>query len=187
MRTLVTTLDRRVARGRAYDARMHAAENPIVPEGAKLELLFTRTAKTQRRADRRSGRGARRQHLFHRHAVWRRPGMILRFDPATRKVTVFTDDSGKANGLTCDANGDLVACEGADDGGRRVSRWDIKTGKSQTIADSIRASGSTRPTTCASTPRGASISPIRATWATSRASSSIGPSIASIPTARWSK
>ena len=73
------------------------------------------------------------------------PGMILRFDPTSGKTSVFTADSGKANGLTCDANGDLVACEGADYGGRRVSRWNIKTGKSQTIADRYQGKQFTAP------------------------------------------
>ena len=34
-----------------------------------------------------------------------------------------------------DARGNLIACEGSDGGGRRVSRWDVKTGKRETIAD----------------------------------------------------
>ena len=55
--------------------------------------------------------------------------MILRFDPKTKKTTVFTDDSGKSNGLMFDARGNLIACEGSDGGGRCVSRWDVKTGK----------------------------------------------------------
>jgi gluconolactonase len=34
-----------------------------------------------------------------------------------------------------DAGGGLIACEGSDDGGRRVSRWDVKTGERTTLAD----------------------------------------------------
>ncbi|MEK6238721.1 MAG: SMP-30/gluconolactonase/LRE family protein, partial [Planctomycetales bacterium] len=62
-------------------------------------------------------------------------GMILRFDPKTKKTTVFAADSGKSNGLIFDAEGFLLACEGADHGGRRVSRWNVKTGKSTTVVD----------------------------------------------------
>ena len=62
-------------------------------------------------------------------------GMILRFDPKTRKTTVFTSDSGKSNGLTFDLDGHLVAAEGSDYGGRRVSRWNVKTGQRTTVAD----------------------------------------------------
>ena len=80
MRTFVTTLIVAALLTVASKSRMIAAENPIVPEGAKLELLFTRTAKLKRRTDRRSGRRARRQHLFHRHALRARAG----HDPALR-------------------------------------------------------------------------------------------------------
>ena len=45
-------------------------------------------------------------------------GMILRFDPVTRKTTVFTHNSGKSNGLAFDLEGNLLSCEGADGGGR---------------------------------------------------------------------
>jgi gluconolactonase len=112
-----------------------AAENPIVPDGAKLELLFTRTAKLTGGLTEGPAVAPDGSIYFTDMPFGSDPGMILRFDPATRKTTVFTADSGKANGLTCNADGELVACEGADYGGRRVSRWNIKTGKRQTIAD----------------------------------------------------
>ena len=135
MRSLITTLIVATLFIAAFSARMRAAENPIVPEGAKLELLFTRTAKLNGGLTEGPAVAPDGSIYFTDMPFGPDPGMILRFDPGTRKVTVFTADSGKANGLTCDANGDLVACEGADQGGRRVSRWNIKTGKSETIAD----------------------------------------------------
>ena len=135
MRSLVTTLIVITLLSAAYSARMTAAENPIVPEGAKLELLFTRTAKLSGGLTEGPAVAPDGSIYFTDMPFGPDDGMILRFDPATRKATVFTDKSGKANGLTCDANGDLVACEGADYGGRRVARWNIKTGKSQTVAD----------------------------------------------------
>ncbi len=135
MRTLVTTLIVVAILAVAYGSRMRAAENPIVPEGARLELLFTRTAKISGGLTEGPAVAPDGGIYFTDMPFGADPGMILRFDPQTRKVTVFTADSGKANGLTCDAKGDLVACEGADAGGRRVSRWNIKTGKSETIAD----------------------------------------------------
>src|SRR5271165_514971 len=61
--------------------------------------------------------------------------MILRFDPKTKKTTVFADDSKKSNGLKFDARGFLIACEGADEGGQCVSRYDVKSGKRTVIAD----------------------------------------------------
>src|SRR5262249_14440794 len=62
-------------------------------------------------------------------------GMILRFDPKTKKTTVFTDDSYKSNGLKFDAKGNLIACEGSDVGGQAVVSWNIKTKKRTVIAD----------------------------------------------------
>ncbi|HEV3024652.1 MAG TPA: SMP-30/gluconolactonase/LRE family protein, partial [Pirellulales bacterium] len=62
-------------------------------------------------------------------------GLIVRFDPATMKCSIFTDDSHQANGLMFDAQGRLVACEGSDHGGQCVSRWDVKTGKREVVAD----------------------------------------------------
>jgi gluconolactonase len=60
------------------------------------------------------------------------------FDPKTKKTTVFTDDSGKSNGLQFDYQGHLLACEGSDGGGRRVSRWNIETRERTTVADSYQ-------------------------------------------------
>ena len=62
-------------------------------------------------------------------------GKILRFDPKTRQTSVFASKSAKANGLMFDADGHLVACEGADNGGRRVSRWNLETRDCATLAD----------------------------------------------------
>lgn len=60
---------------------------------------------------------------------------ILRFDPATRRVTLFRDPSGRANGLIFDAKGRLIAAEGANTGGsRRVSITELD-GTVRTLAD----------------------------------------------------
>jgi gluconolactonase len=61
--------------------------------------------------------------------------MILRFDPKSMKTTVFSEDSFKSNGLKFDADGHLVACEGSDEGGQAVVRWDVKTKKRTVLAD----------------------------------------------------
>jgi gluconolactonase len=64
-----------------------------------------------------------------------RGNRILRFTPG-QAWTVFRHPSGRANGLVFDAQGRLLACEGADEGGgRRVSRMDLKTGAVETLAD----------------------------------------------------
>jgi gluconolactonase len=61
-------------------------------------------------------------------------GHIMKFDPKTGKTTVFRSPSGMSNGLKFDADGNLLAAEGADYGGRRVTRTDMKTGKAYIIA-----------------------------------------------------
>ena len=61
-------------------------------------------------------------------------GHIWRYDPETGKTTVFRSPSGMSNGLKFDAQGRLLAAEGADYGGRRVTRTDLQTGKAEIIA-----------------------------------------------------
>lgn len=112
-----------------------AAENPIIPEGAKLELVFTREGDDKTGLTEGPTTAPDGSIYFSDITVGDTPGKIMRFDPKTMKTTVFAENSGKSNGLTFDAHGDLIACEGADHGGRRVSRYNIKTGESKTIAD----------------------------------------------------
>ena len=61
-------------------------------------------------------------------------GHILRYDPKTNKTTVYRSPSGMSNGLKFDAQGRLVVAEGADYGGRRITRTDLATGKSVILA-----------------------------------------------------
>lgn len=57
---------------------------------------------------------------------------IMQFDPASGKTTVYRDPSGKTNGLMFNQQGELIACEGAAGGNRRVSRT-TKSGEVQTL------------------------------------------------------
>ncbi len=61
-------------------------------------------------------------------------GHIWKFDPATGRSSVFRSPSGMSNGLKFDAAGRLIVAEGADYGGRRVTRTDMATGKTYIIA-----------------------------------------------------
>lgn len=61
-------------------------------------------------------------------------GHIWRFDPRTGKTSIFRSPSGQSNGLDFDAQGRLVAVEGANAGGRRVTRTDMATGRTIALA-----------------------------------------------------
>ena len=62
-------------------------------------------------------------------------GHIWKYDPKTGKATVFRSPSGMSNGIKFDIQGRMLVAEGADFGGRRVTRTDMKTGKSEILAD----------------------------------------------------
>jgi gluconolactonase len=57
---------------------------------------------------------------------------ILKWNPKKKRLTVFRENSNKANGLLFEANGNLLACEG---GAGRVTRTDMKTGEISVLAD----------------------------------------------------
>ena len=61
-------------------------------------------------------------------------GIIWQYNPKTAESKVFRSPSGMANGLTFDLDGNLISCEGADFGGRRVVKTDMKSGKSTILA-----------------------------------------------------
>lgn len=65
---------------------------------------------------------------------------IMKFVPDTNVMSVFAEPSGRANGLLFDPEGRLLACEGnewgVDDGGRRVTRTDITTGRTEVLTAS---------------------------------------------------
>ena len=60
---------------------------------------------------------------------------IMKYDPRTGKTTVFRDPSGRSNGLKFDAQGRLIACEGANTGGGRRLSITEKDGTVRTLAD----------------------------------------------------
>ena len=60
---------------------------------------------------------------------------ILKFDPESKRTTVFRNPSGRSNGLEFDTAGRLVACEGANTGGNRRISVTEKDGTVRTLAD----------------------------------------------------
>jgi gluconolactonase len=61
-------------------------------------------------------------------------GVIFKYNSFTGRTTIFRSPSGQANGMEFDAAGNLVVTESADFGGRRVTRTDMRTGKSHILA-----------------------------------------------------
>jgi gluconolactonase len=110
----------------------------VVAPDAKLELLYTRTANIQGGLTEGPAVAPDGSIYFSDIPFGQDGGLIVRFDPKTKSTSIFTDNSGKSNGLTFDSNGQLLACEGANFGGRCVSRWDVKTKKKTVVADSYR-------------------------------------------------
>jgi gluconolactonase len=107
----------------------------IVSADAKLELLFTRSAKIEGGLTEGPAVAPDGSIYFSDIPFGKDKGMILRFDPKTKKTTVFAEDSHKSNGLIFDAEGNLLACEGADYGGLGVARWNVKTGQRTVVAE----------------------------------------------------
>jgi len=61
-------------------------------------------------------------------------GIIWKYDRGSGRTTVWRSPSGQANGMDFDAKGNLVVGESADNGGQRVTRTDMRTGKSVILA-----------------------------------------------------
>ncbi len=102
-------------------ARVEAGS--IFPEGASLEKLFERSAPISGGLTEGPAVAPDGSIFFSDIPFGSDKGMILRFDPRSKKVTVFSNDSRKSNGLMFDRNGALLACEGADAGGRALVRY----------------------------------------------------------------
>ncbi len=111
----------------------------IVPPGAKLELLFGGgVVLTEGCASAPDGTIYFSDITFShvskdKHGVME-AGHIWKFDPKTKKATIFRSPSGMSNGIKFDASGNMIVAEGADFGGRRLVKTDLKTGKSYILA-----------------------------------------------------
>lgn len=118
-------------------AAARAAE-PIVPPGAQVEKLFEGIVLTEGVAVAPDGQvyfsDITFSHVARDEKGAIHAGHIWRFDPKTKKTAIFRSPSGMSNGIKFDADGNMLVCEGADYGGRRVTRTDMKTGMSYIIA-----------------------------------------------------
>jgi gluconolactonase len=111
----------------------------VVPAGAKLEKLFDEgLALTEGVAVGLDGAAYFSDitftHVAREKKIPVEAGHIWRYDPKTGRTTIFRSPSGMSNGIKFDAEGNMIIAEGADFGGRRVIKTDMKTGKSYIIA-----------------------------------------------------
>jgi gluconolactonase len=100
-------------------------ENPIVPDGAKLQKLWGEGEFTEGPA---YGPGG----CVYFSDIGNR---IMKYDPATGKTVEYRNPSGRANGLDFDPKGRLVAAEGANSGGNRRVTITESDGKVRVLAD----------------------------------------------------
>ena len=104
----------------------------VVPPASKVELLYDGAVFTEGPAAAPDGR------IYFSDitgsAKSSEAGHILRYDPRSGNTMVYRSPSGMANGMIFDLEGRLVVAEGADYGGRRVTRTDMKSGKSERVA-----------------------------------------------------
>jgi gluconolactonase len=116
----------------------------VSPE-ARLERLFTRTAPISGGLTEGPAAAPDGSIYFSDIPAGPDAGMILRFDPDTGRTAAFSLDSGKSNGLIFDAHGYLWACEGANFGGRCVSRWNVATGEKEILVDNYQGKAFNAP------------------------------------------
>lgn len=114
------------------------ADEPIVPPDAALEKLFEGKVLTEGVSVAPDGMVYFSEITFSHKSRDAKgaidAGFIWKFDPASKTTSIFRSPSGMSNGIKFDAAGNMIVAEGADYGGRRVTRTDMKTGKAQIIA-----------------------------------------------------
>lgn len=110
-----------------------AAQQPVVPSEPRVEKVFEGGVFLE-------GPAAAPDGSIYFSDITNPPltglqlGHIWRYDPATGRTAIFRSPSGQSNGLAFDAEGRLVAVEGANAGGRRVTRTDLATGRAVALA-----------------------------------------------------
>ena len=130
--TLALVLCAGLASAEAF-AGKPSGDPSIVSPDAKLEVLYDGAFLSEGPAVAPDGSVYFSDITFTKYSGMQ-AGHIMRYDPKSGKTSVFRSPSGMSNGLKFDAMGRLLACEGADFGGRRVTRTDLSTGKTDIIA-----------------------------------------------------
>lgn len=60
-------------------------------------------------------------------------GILWKYDSASGNTSVYRSPSGMANGIDFDNFGNMIVCEGADFGGRKITSTDLTTGKAKIL------------------------------------------------------
>lgn len=123
----------------ATDFQPPTGDPEIISPDARLEMLFDDACFTEGVAVAPDGKVYFSDITFtsscrHGESELPQAGIIWMYDPATKATSVFRSPSGMSNGLKFDAVGNLVAAEGADFGGRRVTVTDMTTGRARIVA-----------------------------------------------------
>lgn len=108
---------------------LSADQASVVPKGSSFQWLYQEVDFAEGPAAGLDG-----AIYFSDIPTGEKPGRILKYDTKTGEVTVFVQDSKKSNGTYFDAAGNLVVCEGADYGGRAISRYN-PMGQRQLLVD----------------------------------------------------
>ncbi|MGI9492985.1 MAG: SMP-30/gluconolactonase/LRE family protein [Geminicoccaceae bacterium] len=111
----------------------------IISPDARLDLLFDDACFTEGVAVSPDGSVYFSDITFtsscrHGDSALPQAGIIWRYDPETKETSVYRSPSGMSNGLKFDGAGNLIAAEGADFGGRRVTITDMATGRARIVA-----------------------------------------------------
>ena len=109
----------------------------IVDPNARFQVLFARAESDRDKGGLTEGPAVGPDGSVYFSDILRgeNNGRIHRFDPSTSEVEIFAEHSHKSNGLIFGPDGFLYAAEGADYGGRRISRWDVATKERELVAD----------------------------------------------------
>jgi gluconolactonase len=125
-----------VAGGDAFQPTVDPQVNPVFAADARLECVYERSADLASGLTEGPAVAPDGSIYFTDMPFGRRHDTIInRFDPTTKQLTVFTAAAGKANGLTFDAQGFLLAADGADGGGRCIWKYDLRSGMATMVAD----------------------------------------------------
>ena len=119
----------------SQDALPQPTGDAIVDPGASFEILYTRPETDKGGLTEGPAVAPDGSIYFSDILRGENRGRIHRYDPATSTVETFAEDSRKSNGLIFGPDGYLYAAEGADYGGRRISRWNVETKERTLVVD----------------------------------------------------